>query len=96
MTEQSKAGLDRRLARVEGQVRGLRRMVDQDSYCIDILTQLSAIRSALDQFGAELATQHVQSCILGHETETAHGQCESMTQEEMLDELKNTLSRLMR
>ncbi|MBX3114173.1 MAG: metal-sensitive transcriptional regulator [Fimbriimonadaceae bacterium] len=96
MQEKEKASLDRRLARVEGQVRGLRRMVEQDSYCIDILTQLSAIRSALDQFGAELATSHVQTCILGQGSQSAHGHCESMTQEEMLDELKNTLSRLMK
>lgn len=96
MTEKDKASLDRRLARVEGQVRGIRRMVSEDNYCIDILTQLSAVRSALDQFGAELATSHVQTCIVGKGTQTAHGHCESMSQEEMMDELKTTLSRLMK
>ena len=88
--------LDRRLARIEGQVRGLRRMIEEGDYCIDILTQLSAVRSALDQFGAELATFHVESCILGKGTRQTPEHCEEMTQEDLLDELKNTLSRLMK
>jgi CsoR family transcriptional regulator, copper-sensing transcriptional repressor len=96
MTQKDKASLDRRLARLEGQVRGIRRMVNEDNYCIDILTQLSAVRSALDQFGAELATSHVHNCIIGKGTDTAHNHAESMTQEEMIDELRTTLSRLMK
>ena len=96
MSPQTQATLDRRLARIEGQVRGLRRMVSEGEYCVDILTQLSAVRSALDQFGAELATSHVETCILGHGTGTAHGEGQCMSQEDLLDELKSTLSRLMR
>lgn len=88
--------LDRRLARIEGQIRGLRRMVSEGEYCIDILTQLSAVRSALDQFGAELASSHVESCILGKGSSSAHAESECMSQEDLLDELKNTLSRLMK
>jgi len=93
---ETKTSLDRRLARVEGQVRGIRRMVEEDAYCIDILTQLSAVQSALDQFGAELATSHIQTCIVGAESNTAHDHCHSMSKEELLDELRNTLSRLMK
>ncbi|MFN3961543.1 MAG: metal-sensitive transcriptional regulator [Fimbriimonadaceae bacterium] len=96
MSPQTQATLDRRLARIEGQVRGLRRMVSEGDYCVDILTQLSAVRSALDQFGAELATSHVETCILGHGTGSAHGEGQGMTREDLLDELKSTLSRLMR
>lgn len=96
MKDTTKTLLDRRLARIEGQVRGVRRMVSEDEYCIDILTQLSAVRSALDQFGAELATSHVESCILGKGTSTAHGHCENMSEDDLLDELRNTLSRLMK
>lgn len=88
--------IDRRLARVEGQVKGLRRMVEENKYCIDILTQLSAVRSALDQIGAELAASHVKSCILGQGSETEHEHCHPMSQDELIDELKTTLSRLMR
>lgn len=96
MTDEAKGKIDRRLARLEGQVRGVRRMVGEDSYCMDILTQISAIRSAVDQIGAELATSHVESCILGHGTESEHEHCKSMTQGELLDELRTTLSRLMK
>lgn len=88
--------IDRRLARVEGQVKGLRRMVEDNKYCIDILTQLSAVRSALDQIGAELAASHVKSCILGHDSEEGQDECNPMSQDELVEELKTTLSRLMR
>ena len=66
MTEKDKASLDRRLARVEGQVRGIRRMVSEDNYCIDILTQLSAVRSALDQFGTSYITRSNLYCWQGN------------------------------
>ncbi|MGE0001216.1 MAG: metal-sensitive transcriptional regulator [Fimbriimonadaceae bacterium] len=88
--------LDRRLARVEGQVRGLRRMVGEGVYCIDILNQLSAVQAALDQFGAHLATRHVETCILGTGSDGKHKHSAEMSREEMLDELQRTLSRLMR
>lgn len=96
MDEGSRKSLDRRLARIEGQIRGLRRMVEQDEYCCDILTQLSATRSALDQVGAELAASHVRSCIVGHGCETEHEKAKPMSQEELIEELRVTLSRLVR
>lgn len=92
----SQQSIDRRLARIEGQVRGLRRMVQSGEYCCDILTQLAATRSALDQAGAEIAVGHVKSCIVGHGTEDAHPHATPMSEEELMDELKVTLSRLMR
>lgn len=95
MRENSKVLLDRRLARVEGQVGGLRKMVQEDRYCIDILTQLAAARSALEQIGAELAASHVQTCILGR-GQTGHEQATRMSEEELIEELQTTLSRLMR
>jgi DNA-binding FrmR family transcriptional regulator len=96
MDVESRKAIDRRLARVEGQIRGLRRMVEEDSYCCDILTQLAATRSALDQVGAELATSHVRNCIVGHGCGTEHENAKPMSQEELLDELRVTLSRLVR
>lgn len=96
MDVESRKAIDRRLARVEGQVRGLRRMVEQGEYCSDILTQLSATRSALEQVGAELATSHVRTCIVGHGCDTEHDKAKPMSQEELLDELRVTLSRLVR
>ena len=96
MDAESRKAIDRRLARVEGQIRGLRRMVEADEYCCDILTQLSASRSALEQVGAELAASHVRTCIVGHGSETEHGKAKPMSQEDLVQELRVTLSRLVR
>lgn len=96
MEDSSRQAIDRRLARIEGQIRGLRRMVQNGEYCCDVLTQLAATRSALDQAGAELAASHVRTCIIGHGTESEHDQAKPMTQDELVEELRATLSRLMR
>jgi CsoR family transcriptional regulator, copper-sensing transcriptional repressor len=52
-----------RLHRVEGQVRGIERMVEEDRYCIDILTQIAAVRTALESIGFEILTDHVNHCV---------------------------------
>lgn len=54
----------KRLRRVEGQVRGLQRMVEQDNYCIDILTQVSAATKALQSFSLELLDEHLSHCVV--------------------------------
>jgi len=59
-----KAKLTARLNRIEGQVRGISRMVDQDKYCIDVLTQVNAIKAALDQVGLLLLEDHVKGCVV--------------------------------
>jgi len=61
--EHDKAALTKRLARIEGQVRGIGRMLDEDRYCVDILTQVSAVRSALDALGLELLEHHLHGCV---------------------------------
>ena len=53
----------RRLARIEGQVRGLGRMVSEDAYCIEVLTQLGAVSKALDGVGLELLSDHTKHCV---------------------------------
>lgn len=88
--------IDRRLARIEGQVRGLRKLVEQDTYCCDILQQISAVNAALNQVSAAVASQHIKHCIVGHGTEEAHSMTSEMTKEEVLDELSEVMSRLMR
>ncbi len=55
-----------RLARIEGQVRGVSRMVEDDRYCIDVLTQISAIRAALDKVALGLLDDHARHCLAGH------------------------------
>jgi DNA-binding FrmR family transcriptional regulator len=58
-----KEALTKRLHRIEGQVRGIEKMVDDDRYCIDILTQIGAVRTALEQVGARLLEDHVTHCV---------------------------------
>ena len=52
-----------RLNRIEGQVRGVKRMVEEDAYCVDILTQVSAIQAALKAFSTELLSDHIKTCV---------------------------------
>ncbi len=58
-----KAALQRRLKRIEGQVRGLQRMIDEDKYCIDVLDQVSAATRALQAVALELLDQHMAHCV---------------------------------
>jgi CsoR family transcriptional regulator, copper-sensing transcriptional repressor len=58
-----KENVQKRLKRIEGQVRGLQRMVDGDAYCIDILTQVSAVNRALQSFALELLGDHLSHCV---------------------------------
>jgi DNA-binding FrmR family transcriptional regulator len=52
-----------RLRRIEGQVRGLQRMVDEDAYCVDILTQVAAVQTALEQVAVNVLDAHVRGCV---------------------------------
>jgi CsoR family transcriptional regulator, copper-sensing transcriptional repressor len=60
---QDKQQIEARLSRIEGQVRGLRKMVDEDRYCIDVLTQVSAVQSALESVALLLLRDHTQHCV---------------------------------
>jgi len=61
----TKDQLQKRLARIEGQVRGVSKMVEDDRYCIDVLTQISAIQAALDKVALGLLDEHARHCMLG-------------------------------
>ena len=63
MSKHSKAACLKRLSRIEGQVRGLSRMVEEDRYCIDVVTQLSAVRAALRAVEEEVMRDHAAHCI---------------------------------
>ena len=84
----TKDQLIKRLARVEGQVRGVERMVEEERYCIDVLTQISAIQAALDKVAIGLLAQHADHCIVH-----GHG---GKTPEENSEELMAAVARLMR
>ena len=58
-----KEKLQNRLKRIEGQVRGLQRMVDEDTYCVDVLTQVASVVSALEKAGAIVLRDHVEHCV---------------------------------
>jgi len=65
MERDNKPGLLNRLSRIEGQVRGVSRMIEANRYCIDILTQVQAVRAALARVEAELLKEHLSHCIEG-------------------------------
>jgi CsoR family transcriptional regulator, copper-sensing transcriptional repressor len=60
-----KDALTKRLHRIEGQVRGIERMVDEDRYCIDILTQVGAVKTALESLAFRILSDHVDHCVAG-------------------------------
>lgn len=76
-----------RLKRIEGQVRGVERMLENDAYCPDILTQVSAINSALNSFNKELLASHMKSCVVN---DIRAGK------DEVIDELVITLQKIMK
>jgi len=65
----SKDQLLKRLRRIEGQVRGVQKMVDEDRYCIDVLTQIAAIEAALDKVALGLLDDHTRHCVMGADGE---------------------------
>ena len=79
--------LIRRLNRIEGQVRGVKGMVEKEAYCTDILTQVSAIQSALNAFSRELLGNHIRTCVV---EDLQNGQME------VVDDLLNTIQKLMK
>lgn len=76
-----------RLKRIEGQVRGLQRMLEEDAYCPDILTQASAVSSAINSFCRVLLTSHLRTCV-AEDLRAGH--------DEAVDELADTLQKLMK
>jgi len=74
-----KQNLTRRLRRISGQVGGVERMIEEERYCIDILTQIAAIRSALDRVAIEVLDDHARHCVIGSEA----GEREERTAEMM-------------
>jgi DNA-binding FrmR family transcriptional regulator len=84
----SKEQLRDRLARIEGQVRGISRMVEEDRYCIDVLTQISAIRAALDRVALGLLDDHARHCLIG-------GEGGPTEPEEQVQELMGAVGRML-
>ena len=77
----------KRLRRIEGQVRGVEKMVEENRYCIDVVTQVTAIQAALDKVALELLTDHAAHCVAA---------AEGGDQQEMTDELMSAVKRLVK
>lgn len=82
-----KKSMCNRLSRMEGQLRGIRGMVEKDAYCVDVLTQVAAVRAALDSFSKVLLDSHIHSCVV---RDIRDGKTETT------DELLDILHKLMR
>jgi DNA-binding FrmR family transcriptional regulator len=96
MAAESSKKIKTRVKRIGGQVAGIERMVEEGRYCVDILTQIAAVRSALDALGIELLSDHLKSCVLGHGTGTEHAHAKAMTKEELVLEVQSVLSRFLK
>lgn len=86
-TEQERQDLIHRLNRIEGQVRGIKGMVERDIYCVDILTQVSAVQAALNAFNKVLLSNHIKTCVVD---DIKSGK------DEVVDELLTTLQKIMK
>jgi len=84
---ESKDAIQRRLKRIEGQVRGIDRMVAEDRYCIDVVTQVTAVQAALDKVALELLSDHTRHCVV----DASAGDYDEKT-----DELMGAVRRLLR
>lgn len=86
-TEEEKKALTTRLNRIEGQVRGIKKMIDSDTYCVDVLTQVSAVQAALTSLSRIMIDSHIKSCVVNG---VKNGD------EKVLDELMDTLKKFMK
>ena len=85
-TEEEKKKLINRLSRIEGQIRGIRQMVENDAYCVDILTQSAAAKNAFAAFNRELLRRHIEGCVVR----------DIQNDEADIDELMDIIGKLMK
>lgn len=86
-TEKAKKSLVTRLNRIEGQIRGIKGMVEKDTYCDDVLNQIAAVQSALNGVGKMLLEEHMKSCVIERI---------QAGEDEVIDELLTTITKLMK
>ena len=87
----SKDDYQKRLRRIEGQVRGLQRMIDEDTYCVDVLTQIASVTKALQSVALGLLDEHVRHCVTN-----AEGRDGKESPSAMVDEAMRAFERLLR
>jgi DNA-binding FrmR family transcriptional regulator len=91
MHDATKTAIKARLKRIEGQVGGLMRMVDEDRYCVDVLTQINAVRAALHKVEEQILRDHVSHCVAG-----AFSSVDVLEQRHKVEELVATIGRMTR
>lgn len=96
MTDADAAKVKNRLNRIAGQVAGLQKMVEDNRYCVDVLTQVAAIRSALDALGVELLTRHIAHCMTDRNGGHAHPESVGRDKADLVEEMRVSLSRFIR
>ncbi|MBZ4688031.1 MAG: CsoR family transcriptional regulator, copper-sensing transcriptional repressor [Clostridia bacterium] len=87
-SQDTKKNLISRLRRIEGQVKGLQRMLEEDKYCVDILVQIAAVRAAINKVGTMIVENHMRNCL---EKAAEEGRTE-----EMIEELTTVLSKFIK
>lgn len=85
--DEEKRNLENRLSRIEGQIRGIKKMVVSDAYCVDILTQVAAAQSALNSFNKLVLSSHIKTCVADSVKNGEH---------DKIDELVETIQKLMK
>ena len=110
MSSEDRKALARRLKRIGGQVAGLERMLEEDRYCVDVLTQIAAVRSALDAVAVRLVANHLQHCVAdrldgtrqsrrsrqARQGRIAHPETANRSTDELVGEIATALERLLR
>jgi DNA-binding FrmR family transcriptional regulator len=94
LKKQVKEEAKQRLARMSGQVTGIAKMVEEERYCVDILTQVAAIRVALEHFGAIMLSAHIEECVYGGGA--PEGAYADMSSEQRIEEVRVALSRFLK
>jgi CsoR family transcriptional regulator, copper-sensing transcriptional repressor len=87
MLPEVKKDAESRINRINGQVVGIKRMIEEDRYCVDVLNQIAAVRSALDSLGVQLLTGHLESCVINADEGRQH---------DLLEEVRVSLSRFLK
>ena len=87
MLPEVKKDVTRRINRIAGQIGGVQKMIEDDRYCVDILNQIAAVRSALDQLGVRMLTGHLESCVLS---------ADDCKQHDLLEEVRSSLSQFLK
>ncbi|HTQ09192.1 MAG TPA: metal-sensitive transcriptional regulator [Fimbriimonadaceae bacterium] len=96
MKSELKADSRKRLAKIAGQVNGLQHMIEDKRTCAEILQQVVAVRSALDQLGIALLTEHLQTCVLHQGVEHFEDCCQDLPEEKWSDEIRSSLKRFLK